>query len=62
VLVSIGTVPGLAAFAGQSDDRGVLQTDVANGEVGEFLDAGGGVVEGGQQGCVTSALAGGPVG
>ena len=55
-------VPGLAAFAGQSDDRGVLQTDVANGEVGDLLDSGGGVVERGQQGRVTPALAGGAVG
>ena len=55
-------VPGLAALAGQRDDRGVLETDVADCQVGEFLDAGGGVVEGGQQGRVTPALAGGAVG
>ncbi len=55
-------VPGLAAFAGQRDDRGVLETDVADCQIGEFLDSGGGVVEGGEQGRVTPALAGGAVG
>ena len=34
----------------------------ADGEVGEFLDPGSGVVEGGEQGRVPAALPGGPVG
>ena len=55
-------VPGLAAFAGQRDDRGVLEPDVANCQIGGLLDAGGGVVEDGQQGRVSPALAGGAVG
>jgi hypothetical protein len=54
-------VPGLAALAGQRDDRR-LQSDVADCQVSEFLDPGGGVIEGGQQGRVTTALAGGAVG
>jgi hypothetical protein len=54
-------VPGLAALAGQRDDRGILETDVADCQVGELLDAGGGVVEGGQQRRVTPALTGGAV-
>src|SRR5262249_59109277 len=41
---------------------GWLQADVAHGEIGEFLDSGCGVVEGGQQGRVAAALPGGPVG
>jgi hypothetical protein len=55
-------VAGLAAFAGQGGQGGVLQADVADGEVGEFLDPGGGVVEGGEQGRVAAAGPGGPVG
>ena len=55
-------VPGFAAFAGQGDDRGVLEADVPDCQVGDLLDAGGGVVEGGQQGRVAPALAGGAVG
>ena len=55
-------VPGFAAFAGQRDHRGVLQSDVSDSEIGGLLDAGGGVVEGGQEGRVTPALTGGAVG
>jgi hypothetical protein len=33
----------------------VFEADVADGEVGEFLDSGGGVVERGEQGRVASA-------
>ena len=55
-------VAGFAAFAGQRDHGRVFEADVADGEVGEFLDPGGGVVEGGEQGRVAAALAGGPVG
>ena len=57
-----GDVAGLAALPGQGGHGGVLQADVADGEVGEFLDPGGGVVERGEQGRVAAALAGGPVG
>jgi len=39
-----------------------LQADVADGEVGEFLDSRCGVVEGGEQGRVAAAVPGGPVG
>jgi hypothetical protein len=39
----------------------VFEADVADGEVGEFLDPGGGVVEGGEQGRVAATPAGGPV-
>ena len=35
---------------------------MSHGQVGEFLNPGGGVVEGGQQGRVTAAPPGGPVG
>ena len=52
-------VPRFAAFAGQRDDRGVLEPDVPDFQIGGLLDAGGGVVEGRQQGRVTPALAGG---
>ena len=55
-------VAGLAALAGQGGHGGGFQADVADGEVGEFLDPGGGVVEGGEQGRVAAAVAGGPVG
>ena len=51
-------VAGLAAFAGQGGHRGGFEADVADGEVGEFLDPGGGVVEGGEQGRVAAAAAG----
>ena len=54
-------VPGFAALARQRHDRGVLETDVADSQIGELLDSGGGVVEGGQQGRVTPALAGATV-
>jgi hypothetical protein len=54
-------VPRFAAFAGQGDHRGVLEPDVPDCQIGGLLDAGGGVVEGGQQGRVTPALAGGAV-
>ena len=55
-------VPRFAAFAGQGDHRGVLETDVPDSQIGDLLDSGGGVVEGGQQGRVTPALPGGAVG
>ena len=55
-------MPRFAAFAGQCDDRGVLEPDVPDFQIGGLLDAGGGVVEGGQQGRVTPALAGVTVG
>ena len=55
-------VAGLAALPGQGGHGGVFQADVADGEVGEFLNPGGGVVEGGEQGRVAAARAGGPVG
>ena len=57
-----GDVAGLAALAGQGGHGGAFEADVADGEVGEFLDPGGGVVEGGEQGRVAAALPGGPVG
>jgi hypothetical protein len=53
---------GLAALAGQRGHRRILEADVADGEVGEFLDPGPGVVKRGEQGRVAPALAGGPVG
>src|SRR5450631_1811576 len=40
-------VPCFAAFAGQCDDRGVLEPDVPDFQIGGLLDSGGGVVEGG---------------
>src|SRR5450631_2119363 len=55
-------VPCFAAFAGQRDDRRVGEADVPDCQVGDLLDAGGGVVEGRQQRRVASALAGGSVG
>jgi hypothetical protein len=55
-------VPRLAAFAGQRDHRGVLETDIPDSQIGGLLHPGGGVVEGGQQGRVTPALAGAAVG
>ena len=55
-------VAGFAALAGQHGQGRGLGADVAHGQVGEFLDPGGGVVEGGQQGRVTAASPGGPVG
>ena len=55
-------VPGFAAFAGQRDHRGVLEPDVPDSQIGGLLDAGGGVVEGRQEGRVTPALAGATVG
>jgi len=61
-VVHQGDVAGLAALPGQGGHGRRLQADVADGEVGEFLDSGGGVVEGGEQGRVASAPAGGPVG
>ncbi len=53
---------GLAAFASQDGQSGWLQADIAYGEVGEFLNSGRGVVEGGQQGRVAAAVPGGSVG
>jgi hypothetical protein len=55
-------VAGLAAFAGHGDQGGGFEADVADGEVGEFLDSCCGVVEGGEQGRVAAAVPGGPVG
>jgi hypothetical protein len=55
-------VTDLAALAGQHGQRRGLEADVAHGQVGELGDSGGGVVEGGQQGRVTAAPPGGPVG
>ena len=40
-------VAGFAALAGQHGQGRGLGADVAHGQVGEFLDPGGGVVEGG---------------
>ena len=57
-----GDVAGLAALAGQRDQCGWFQAEVADGEVGEFLDPGRGVVEGGEQRAVAAACPGGPVG
>src|SRR5262249_41973399 len=54
-VVGEGDVAGLAAFAGQDGQGRGLQADVAYGEVGEFLDPGCGVVEGGEQGRVAAA-------
>jgi hypothetical protein len=51
-------VTGLAALAGQGGHGGVVQADVADGEVGEFLDPGRGVVEG--PSCGSSLLLGVP--
>jgi hypothetical protein len=53
---------GLVALAGNGGQGGWLQAEVADGEVGEFLDPGCGVVEGGEQGRVAAAVPGGPVG
>ena len=61
-VVHQGDVAGLAAFAGQGGHGGGFESDVADGEVCEFLDSGCGVVAGGEQGRVAAALAGGPVG
>jgi len=41
-VVHQGDVAGFAAFPGQGGDGGALEADVADGEVGEFLDPGGG--------------------
>jgi len=57
-----GDVAGLAALAGQRRQGRVLEADVADGQVGDFLDPGAGVVERGEQGRVAPALPGGPVG
>jgi hypothetical protein len=51
-------MPCFAAFAGQRDDRRVLEPDVPDCQIGGLLDPGGGVVEGRQQGRVSPALAG----
>jgi hypothetical protein len=55
-------VAGLAALAGHGDQGRRFEADVADGEVGEFLDSCCGVVEGGEQGRVAAAVPGGPVG
>jgi len=55
-------VPGFVAFAGQRDHCGVLETEVPDCQIGGLLDSGSGVIEGGQQCRVTSALTGGAVG
>jgi hypothetical protein len=55
-------VTDLAALAGQHGQGRGFNADVAHGQVGEFLNPGGGVVEGGQQSRVTAAPLGGPVG
>jgi hypothetical protein len=60
-VVGEGDVAGLAAFAGQGDQGRRLQAEVTDGEVGEFLDPGCGVVEDGEQGRVAAAVPGAPV-
>ena len=61
-VVAKGDVAGLVAFAGQGGDGRGFKPDIADGEVGELLDPGRGVVEGGEQGRVAAAPPGGPVG
>jgi len=51
-VVHQGDVAGLAALPGQGGHGGALEADVPDGEVGEFLDPGGCVVERGEQGRV----------
>ena len=54
-------VAGLASLAGQRGHGRVVQADVTDGQVGEFLDPGRGVIQGGQQGRVPAAGPGAPV-
>lgn len=55
-------VASLAALAGQHRQGRGFQADVTHGQVGEFGNPRGGVVEGGQQSRVTTASPGGPIG
>src|ERR1017187_3982522 len=61
-VVAKGDVAGLVAFAGQGRQGRGFKPDIADGEVGELLDPGRGVVQGGEQGRVAAAPPGGPVG
>ena len=61
-VVAKGHVAGLVAFAGQGCHGRGLEPDISDGEVGELLDPGRGVVEGGEQGRVAPSPPGGPVG
>ena len=62
VLPVRGTWRVLRPLPVRAASAGRCEADVADGEVGEFLDPGAGVVEGGEQGRVAAALPGGPVG
>ena len=61
-VVAKGDVAGLVAFAGQGCHGRDFKPDIADGEVGDLLDPGHGVVEGGERGRVAAAPPGRPVG